>query len=327
MGWQTPFDLNALMPASPGPRKAFDWSATSRTTVSGSVTVHLGDVATPLAAFLHDSESVVGCVAWITSTRLVDELLGKPVSFIVNKEFSLRKTDTKPAATRNQANLARLTGGLRRRDFAAPLNHPAADNDVIDPVRCSGQTPSAKYGNSPLLHHKFVVRLSAGKPVAVWTGSFNFTRGAESNFETAIEVNDPAIAAAYLAEWERVAAVSEPLEFLAGKAAPNWGGKRRTAAAAKPPSAVKKAVPVMKAVVKKPAVPKTAVTKASAAVAAEAPRRRRPARKQVTKRIVSTAVETEQTPLKRAVNAGKRKPVVRAPRTPRRRRTKKPGTT
>lgn len=234
------FDLNALTPSLSG-RSAgrYDWEQKQRTTVNDAVTVHLGDIATPLAEFLRQSESVVGCVAWITSSRLMDELVGKPVQLIVNKEWALRSTDMKPSAVRNRENLARLTGGLYRSDFPAPLSQvPGATNEPMDAVRCVGHSPRGRTPNNPLMHHKFVVRLVDGAPVAVWTGSFNFSVNAVSSIENAIEIKDPVIAAAYLAEWARVAAVSEPLEFVAGKASPSWAKRRPSAVveSAEPPT-------------------------------------------------------------------------------------------
>jgi hypothetical protein len=266
------FDLNTLTPAQTGRgASSYDWSNRARGASHGAVRAHLGDIATPLAAFLAASESVVGCIAWITSPRLMDELVGKPVSLIVNKEFALRETDTHPSAVRNRANLARLTGGLRRCDFPAPLNQIAgAHGDTIDAVRCVGHISRGHTPNSPLLHHKFVVRLSAGKPVAVWTGSCNFSVNAESSLENAVEIHDPAIAAAYLAEWARVATVSEPMDFLAGKAEPNWTNKRHpgpSAAAAEPALAPKRR-PAARAATKKPRAVTTA-DKTRAAVATE----------------------------------------------------------
>ncbi|QNE48680.1 hypothetical protein F1C58_16615 (plasmid) [Glaciihabitans sp. INWT7] len=275
------FDLNALTAAAPKP--GYDWSKRSRGARSGTVTVHLGDIATPLAQFLRDSESVVGCVAWITSTRLMDELVGKPVSLIVNKEWALRDGDKKPASVRIRANLARLTGGLRRQDFPAPLKSMAGASDEIDPVRCVGHSPRARTANNPLLHHKFVVRLAAGKPVAVWTGSFNFTVNAESSLENAISIEDPTIAAAYLAEWARVAAVSEPLNFKAGAAAPSWGPRRAAPAApvaTAAPASAKKKRPARVAPAKPKAAPGSSTAAPKLVAAKPRPKRpRRPAKK------------------------------------------------
>jgi len=75
------------------------------------------------------------------------------------------------------------------------------------------------------MHSKFIIRVNRGRPVAVWTGSFNFTVNASaSNIENAVEIHDPVIAGAYLDEFARIAATSEPLNFTAGKADPTWSG-------------------------------------------------------------------------------------------------------
>ena len=220
----TVIDLNKLKPSkTPSGKGAFDWDKQDRGVTSGKTTTHFGDIATPLEQFLAGSEAIVGCVAWITSQRLVDALAGVPVALIVNKEFELRTSDAKPEPSRQRANLDRLTGGLKRSSFPAPLNQVSgAPDEAIDPVRCVGHVTRGRGTNSPLMHHKFVVRLTGGKPTAVWTGSFNFTHNAETSLENAVEIHDPAIARAYLAEWARVAALSEPLDFVAGKADPSW---------------------------------------------------------------------------------------------------------
>lgn len=236
-------DLNELTPPQRGKGKgAYDWSKKDRSAKAGKVIAHFGDVAGALEAFLDASESVVGCVAWVTSNRMVDALAGKPVSLIVNKEFDLRTTDTKPDPSRTRQNLDRLSGGLKRSDFPAPLNQVAgAGHDEIEPVRCVGHIGRGRGANTPLMHHKFIVRLRAGKPVAVWTGSLNLTHLGQTNLENGVEIHDPAIARAYLEEWARVAAVSEPLDFTAGKAAPSWKTPQPRTAATAPRTVAKPA--------------------------------------------------------------------------------------
>lgn len=249
--------LSSLHDLTPKPtqrkRSGYDWADRDRGVESGKVIAHLGDIASPLEEFIRGSEAIVGCVAWITSGRLVTALAGRPVSIIVNKEWALRSTDMNPAAVRNRETFSRLRGGLRRRDFPAPLSDVAGTDDFIAPLRCVGYTAKGAT-NLPLMHHKFIVRLERGRPVAVWTGSFNFTVGAERSFENAVEIHDPKVAAAYLGEWARVAALSEPMEFKAGKAEPDWAGGRRPTAAVAP----------AKATVRKPA------TRAKAKPAADA---------------------------------------------------------
>lgn len=183
--------------------------------------MHFGDLSHALIDFIHDSDAIVGCVAWITNRDIVAALATRPVGIIVNKEWALRSTDRKPSSQRQRALLGTLNGGLLRMNFPKPLADIPAGSDRIDAVRCVGHTARGG-GNTPLMHSKFIVRLERGKPVAVWTGSFNFTTNASSNIENAVEIHDTVIARAYLEEFARVAAISEPMEFKAGKADPSW---------------------------------------------------------------------------------------------------------
>jgi phosphatidylserine/phosphatidylglycerophosphate/cardiolipin synthase-like enzyme len=199
--------------------------------------VHFTGITDRLLDFIRGSDAIVGCVAWVTNRDVIAALAERPVSLIVNKEYALRSTDRKVHSQRQRQNLSELHGGLRRQDLPSPLRDIPSGPDSIEPVRCVGHITRGNTGNTPLMHSKFIVRLQRGKPVAVWTGSFNFTVNAASNIENAVEIHDKAIAAAYLDEFARVAALSEPLEFKAGKADPSWGAvlpKRVPTAAAAP---------------------------------------------------------------------------------------------
>ena len=210
--------------------KSFDWAASNRDATAGSVTAHFGDVASALETFITGSEALVGCVAWLTSPRMIAALSGRPVALVVTKEWWLRSTNRTALSVRRRELYATLTGGLAAEDFPAPLSGLGGR---IDPVRAMGHNPRARSAAHPLMHSKFLVRLVSGRPVAVWTGSFNLSKSAESNIENAVEIHDPAIAAAYLAEFARVEALSEPLDFAAGRIAPTWVGKPLPATAAR----------------------------------------------------------------------------------------------
>ena len=67
-----PRDLQAVRPVGFARDREF-WEQRCRTTVSGDVTVHCGDLSGPVVDFIAGAQSIVGCVAWITS-RLEIEL-------------------------------------------------------------------------------------------------------------------------------------------------------------------------------------------------------------------------------------------------------------
>ena len=82
----------------------------------------------------------------------------------------------------------------------APKNcdYEADNRPWRNPVATVG-TPTLPRGD--LLHHKFAV---VDQRIVI-TGSYNFSRNAqENNDENVLIIHDAAIAAAYLAEWERV---------------------------------------------------------------------------------------------------------------------------
>lgn len=237
------YDLNNISPSFKE-ASTFDWAHRHRdaeTKKPGPVTTHFGDLKPALLRFIEGSEAIVGCIAWITSSEMVDALAKRPVALIVNKEPFL-KPGGKASAARQRETLARLQGGLRRRDFPEPLSRMyQTRNDIIEAVRCVGHT-GARVQNAPLMHHKFAVRLTNGKPTAVWTGSFNWTVNASSSIENAVEIHDPEVAAQYLAEFARVAALSEPLNYLSTSVKPQWHlgtTQEKPKAPAKPQTAAK----------------------------------------------------------------------------------------
>lgn len=269
------FDLNDVVPK--GQKNDYDWALRRRDTTADRVTAHFGDLLPALLEFIRGSESIAGCVAWITSDPVIDALAQRPVALILNKEWLLRSGDTSALAVRQRARLARLNGGILASSFPSPLCDVAPPRTKLDAVRCAGHSPRVRSKNSPLMHHKFIVRLEGGKPVAVWTGSFNFTANASSSLENAVEIHDPAAASAYLSEFSRVASISEPLEFAAGKSDPSWN--RKVTTVRKP--AAKKAPAKKPTPRKAPAKRKTAATKRTTT---KAPTRKPATAKKPTKR-------------------------------------------
>ncbi|MGL5823679.1 MAG: hypothetical protein ACRCYU_02285 [Nocardioides sp.] len=198
----------------------------STRTGRGTATARFGELHDPLVEFILDSEVIVGCVAWITEPSILEALSDRPVALVVQKENWWKKTDGR--GVRLAGRYTKLTGGLPASQFPVPL--AARGGAVLPPIACAGHAGATM---APLMHHKFVVRCSRAKgklvPLAVWTGSFNFSANANESFENALEVHDPTIAAAYLAEFATVASVSESM---------NWT-RRAATPASKPPAKIK----------------------------------------------------------------------------------------
>lgn len=277
---RTSFDLNDV--AHKG-APDYDWDNRRRDTAGASTVAHFGDLLPALLDFIERSEAIVGCVAWLTSDRVIGMMSSRPVALVLNKEWMLRSGDTSSKAVRQRERLGRLTGGLLASGFPSPLSDVAPPRTKLDAVRVAGHSPRVRNLNSPLMHHKFIVRLKGGKPVAVWTGSFNFTANASSSLENAVEIHDPVIAAAYLAEFARVAAIAEPLEFAAGKSDPSFVAKKapaRKPAAKSPTTRRKTAAKKASTTTRKPVAKKT--TTASAKKTSTTSTARKPAVKKTT---------------------------------------------
>jgi len=207
------------------------WSQRCRTTVAGNVTVHCGDLSEAILEFVTGAESIVGCVAWLTSKPVLAALAEVPeVGLLVQKERNLREgRDAWSVELRRR--YATLGRGPRRVVFPGPLAETDGP-ERIEPIRCVGYLNSGASGNAPRLHSKFVV---AGRtvgdrwvPERVWTGSFNFSANAGSSAENAVVIADAQVASAYVEEFSRMAAISEPLAWTSRMASPAL--RRRQAA-------------------------------------------------------------------------------------------------
>jgi phosphatidylserine/phosphatidylglycerophosphate/cardiolipin synthase-like enzyme len=87
---------------------------------------------------------------------------------------------------------------------------------------CRERVTRADVRSPPISHHKFVVLLRRGRPVAVLTGSTNFSRGGvfgQSNVVHVVE--NAAVAASYLRCWELIAGNPEHRKLEAELAALN----------------------------------------------------------------------------------------------------------
>lgn len=214
---------------------SYPWDDDQRTTPSGAVVAHFGDLTERAIRFIENSQAVVGCVAWLTEPRLLHALAGRDVSLVVQKEDFLRP-DARAAAgwaSKLRASYALLHNTFARFQFPQPLGTASyATDPTLEAVRCVGNHNSEKSPAMPRMHHKFLVRLAVNEhaedvsdlliPVAVWTGSFNFSKNAGYSFENAVEIHDTTIAWSYFEEFARVMTLSEPLEWESNWVYPEW---------------------------------------------------------------------------------------------------------
>ncbi len=176
---------------------------------------------------------VVGCVAWLTAT-VVLEALAKclHVSIIVQKEDFLRP------------DLVQMrTAGLRRLYDALPaplmryslpggvsgLNY--AGNPNIEAIRCVGHHNSEKRSAWPRMHNEFLVFCDIDQegngledvlPRKVWTGSYNISANATASWENAVMIDSSEVAGAYAREYGQIMAFSEVLDWTSPWIAPEY---------------------------------------------------------------------------------------------------------
>ena len=182
---------------------------------------------------------IFGSVAWLTSEKIIDALsLCNNVQILIQKEDFLRpdycdNLNEKQRRLRYRRLYSKLKFVHDRYDCGAPIcNLSVCGDPSVDPVRCVGNNNSDQKKAMPRAHNKFLVFCKTIKsssmdtrmkgeniyvPVAVWTGSFNFTWNAERSFENAIYLEDKSgqnpIINSYLKEHHQIFALSEPLDW------------------------------------------------------------------------------------------------------------------
>jgi len=211
--------------------------------ISSTTTAYFRDLESCLIRYITEADAILGCVAWLTNKAILQALAEKdPVALVVQKEDFLRPD------IGSGKNWARE---LRRRydtlkctweRFELPGNIVSGLSNMhatdISPVRCMGNYNHDRLSAFPRMHHKFAIfcRIELHKkwgynewhevrslsPYGVWTGSFNFTENGGRSLENALYITHPEIVNAYLDEWGKVEALSEPLDWETDWIAPEW---------------------------------------------------------------------------------------------------------
>lgn len=240
---QVTSDLNTLsIPNRDGPNESL-----SAPPVAGDgVTVYFRDLERHLIDHILAADAVLGCVAWLTNKDILSALAKKdPVAIVVQKEDFLRPDLSSRRGW--AAELRRRYDGLvcswtrhEMPSFVGALSY--CSNNLMQPVRCVGNFNRDRSSAFPRMHHKFIVfcRYSTRQeviptqegdqvvewpeltPYAVWTGSLNFTENGARSLENALFITQQSIVNAYVEEWARIEALSEPLDWESDWTAPEW---------------------------------------------------------------------------------------------------------
>ncbi|MBI4488795.1 MAG: hypothetical protein HY694_06885 [Deltaproteobacteria bacterium] len=192
---------------------------------------------------IRDADAIVGCVAWLTSPRILGALASvqRGVSIIVQKEEFLRPDLGVRNSDKWRQYLRSRYAALRSLECWPDTLNMVTDALIedmrIEPIRCAGMVREG-YPAQPRMHHKFLVfckRKSAPrkpvdkeevtdwpKPYAVWTGSFNFTNNGNHSLENAVFIEDQSVAQRYYEEWQNVAWLSESLDWTSRWVVQEW---------------------------------------------------------------------------------------------------------
>lgn len=198
-----------------------------------SVEIILKDLEERLIEIINENKecAIFGCVAWLTSIPILKALSkSNCVQILVQKEDFLRP-DMNNFYKRNiwKDELRFYYDKLKcyplRYQFKEPINYLSYFSDPsMESIRCVGNHNSNKNPAFPRSHHKFLVFCKIEdkdefiyNPIAVWTGSFNFTKNATYSFENAVYMVDNSgenkILNSYLKEHHSIFELSEPLNW------------------------------------------------------------------------------------------------------------------
>ncbi|MGF1747166.1 phospholipase D-like domain-containing protein [Vibrio cionasavignyae] len=212
------------------------------------VSVYFKNIENEIVKKISEADVIVGCVAWLTSEPILEELCKKDgASIIVQKEDFLRPDSGQVQA--NKTLLQRLYNSVNEVIFNYDFYSEGgcalgvqqkgrlmySERDASRHYfgfRCIGQMKSEDEYTLPRMHHKFLVfcrridetksaESSNLKPYAVWTGSYNMTANATHSLENGMYIKSERLSQQYFQEWKELIMVSEPLDWESEYCAPD----------------------------------------------------------------------------------------------------------
>lgn len=225
-------NLNKLTIDADGSRLNLeDFSVSSVNVTFDKTEVYFKDIEENIVKKIHQYADgyIFGCIAWFTSAPIIEALSQcKHVQILIQKEDFLRPdiTDGKSNSSltkRYRALYDKLRFSSDKYSCAYPIKELSVCGDpTVEPVRCVGNSDG--FRTKPKAHNKFMVfcKSSIDKsipyvPVAVCTGSYNYTANAVQSFENVVYLEDKTgkneVISAYLKEHHQIYALSEPLDW------------------------------------------------------------------------------------------------------------------
>ncbi|MBI1227462.1 MAG: hypothetical protein GC192_19680 [Bacteroidetes bacterium] len=181
----------------------------------------------------YEDGAIVGCVAWLTSERILTALSKvSNVQIIVQKEDFLRPDINENTNSAWKRKIQKLYKSINTGFFPGSFGVSYGAGGLDEAIRCVGNYNSDKSPAFPRAHHKFLVFgktydsndiRNLWQPEAVWTGSFNFSANAGMSFENAIffksspQQSGHKLIMGYTQEHEELFKLSESLDWKS-----NW---------------------------------------------------------------------------------------------------------
>lgn len=174
----------------------------------GDSVILFDGIESELAERIGRAKSVRGCIAWFTSSHLLELLPGKEVSIVVQRDKMFYPRGRK---AENIAN------SLKRHYLAIEprlSEKLGARTQLLDPIRVYGTLPKRSANTAPRMHHKFLILDAEYDSPTVITGSFNLTTTASLSLENVIIVSNKTVVKAYLEEYRAVLRGSKKLHWF-----------------------------------------------------------------------------------------------------------------
>jgi phosphatidylserine/phosphatidylglycerophosphate/cardiolipin synthase-like enzyme len=145
------------------------------------------------------SKYVVGCMAWVTSYKLLNAL-GKldGVKIILNKEKFVNE---------KKADANKFYSNVR-------IKYARCKDYVHDHCSKGAFLTFGEVDSESRMHHKFLIFMDADqKPWGIWTGSYNLSRHSEHSIENAVLIRDKKIIQDYLEEFNFLLPYTDPVNW------------------------------------------------------------------------------------------------------------------
>lgn len=197
------------------------WSVTAPSEfASTEARVVFRQIEETIVSLIRKSDFVVGCVAWLTNTAILEVLSQcRGCQFVVQTEDWLRP-DSGDYTLARQRELIRALPALD--NYSLPITPSLCALFDVDPIRLSG-VPKNNLRNQPRMHHKFAIfgnyitQPTEQSPWhicyhTVFTGSFNWTRNATMSLENGVILKGSEILDAYCWEYFQVLLASRKIE-------------------------------------------------------------------------------------------------------------------